>query len=232
MDRRAWIAILMVLVLGLVLLSGTASAAKRSGSESVDHGDYFSVKIEFTGGELMDADYTVTVTGGPNVDVYFMDGDSFADFEANDTFVYDITMSELNTRSAEGSTTLLFFDTYYLVVDNSDRGTVPSSNDSATFDWELNTKKNTVVEDAVSAICYAAIAVIVVIVVVIILVVYLVSRKKDAPAPPVPPGQAPPPYPGAAPQQPQYPQQYPPQQPPPQYPPQQPPQQPPYPPPQ
>jgi hypothetical protein len=162
-----------------------------------------------------------------------MDEDSFADFEANDTFMYDITMSETNTRSAEGSTILLLFDTYYLVVDNSDRGTMPSSNGTAQFDWELNTKRNTEVEEAVSLVCYGALAVIIIIVVAIVLVVFLVTRKKEAPAPPVPPGQAPPPYPGTGPQQPQYPQQPPLQQPPQQPPPQQPPQQPPsYPPPQ
>lgn len=219
MVRRAWIAILLALVLGLVLLSGNATAGKRSGSESLDTNDYFSVKIEFTVGELMDASYTVTVTAGPNVDVYFMDADNFVLFEADGAFGYDITMTELNTRSATGSTTLLLFDTYYLVVDNSDRGTVPSSNETVSFDWELNTKKNTVVEDAVSAFCYAVLAVIVVIVVVIVLLVYLLSRKKKEPAPTVYPGTGPqqqPPYP---------PQQQPPQQQPPQ-------QQPPYPPPQ
>ncbi len=215
MDGRRWMVFLIALALVSVMICGTSSAETRSGSEDLDEDWYYSIRIDFDEGELMEVSYTVTVTDGPNIDVFFVDSLNKAKLDNDESFNYNVAMSDLNTRYTTKSTTLFVYDTYYVVVDNSDWETMPPmnlENDIVYFDWEVETTVDTPVEDALDLACYGMIAVAIVIVLVIVVVVYLVVRKKKTPPQE---GQYPPPYPGpGGQQQPPYqpPQQEPPQQ--------------------
>src|SRR5512136_2288552 len=119
-TRRLLISLVVLLAL-VTALSAPVLAKDYSGTETVARDSYFSKSVSVKATFLGTIQYTVTVSSGPNVDVYLFDQSNFDKFVANTTF--DPAADDLNVLTATQTYFYSSDATYYLVIDNSNRGT-------------------------------------------------------------------------------------------------------------
>jgi hypothetical protein len=176
----------LVILLALVTaLSAPVLAKDYSGTETIARDSYFSKSISVKTTFLGAIDYTVTVTNGPAVDVYLLDKTNFDKYVADQSF--DPAEDDLNVTSA---TEMFYYTsdaTYYLVVDNTDRGTHMPTNPpvpAATVTWTLSAPLDEPTTDALGwfgfafGLCIAVAVIMVVIRILILIWVYKDAEKR------------------------------------------------------
>lgn len=144
LTSRAALA-LLALTFVVAAVAVPASAKEQSGSEKVDPGSWASLEIPFHDGPKMEVTYEVVVREGPNLDLLFVDNANHQKYEDGESFQYVSSRSVLDTGSAEQTFTLGTHDTWYLILDHTNRpenGADPATVDpeSITVDWTLRTQ--------------------------------------------------------------------------------------------
>ncbi len=84
--------------------------------------NYLSKEIVFTEGEKLHISLEVDVIDGPNVDIYVMDEMNFNDFKYDNPYNYISKLSREGTSYWQAEGNISQHDTYYFVIDNTDRG--------------------------------------------------------------------------------------------------------------
>jgi hypothetical protein len=203
--RNGLLFALLLTLVALVFLGLNTSAVSDGGTIDLHEDFYWSYEIDFDEGDTMDVTYTMTVTDGPNIDVFFVDHVNFLKYENDEEFSYKVSLSDLDTSYAAGTTILFTQGTYHLIFDNTDVETMPPINmvdDVAEITWTLNTEIDELLEEVeeafdfcVTGIIIGVIAVVLVIIIIIFLLVKKKGRAVEAPPaypqPPVVPGQPP-----------------------------------------
>ena len=115
--------LLPILVFATIACVATsAHATERSDHVTIAWGDSVDIPIDFSRGASMSVEYSVEVVQGPNVWVYFVNQGGYSDY--NDpreaSFAYYESWSDLSTSSAQEEFTLEEYNTYYLIIENSD----------------------------------------------------------------------------------------------------------------
>lgn len=142
MDTRRTLEAILVIVIalcGLVVMSTVAQA--ESGTDMIHEDYYVAHPIQFLYGDSIDISYTMRVTDGPNIDVYFLDKQNYVYYQDGVSFTYYVVMSEENTQYESSQITLTEHDTYYLIFDNTNTGTDPPWNfldDVAYVEWTID----------------------------------------------------------------------------------------------
>lgn len=108
-----------MLVAAIVLLASVAMAGEEEGTETLEMGEYVSVHIDNTEGTTLDILYEVEVVDGVNVNVYFMDADDFADFEALLEPKYFKGYSTTDTSDTKKDFIWANKDDLYVVIDST-----------------------------------------------------------------------------------------------------------------
>ncbi len=108
-----------MLMAAIVLLASVAMAGEEEGTETLEMGDYVSVHIDNTEGTTLDILYEVEVVDGVNVNVYFMDADDFADFEAFLKPKYFKGYSTTDTADTKKDFIWANKDDFYVVIDST-----------------------------------------------------------------------------------------------------------------
>ena len=179
----------LVILLALVTaLSAPVLAKDYSGTDTVARDSYFSKSVSVKSTFLGAIDYTVTVTSGPAVDVYLLDKTNFDKYVADQSF--SATEDDLNVTHATEMYYYSSAGTYYLVVDNTDRGTAMPTNPpipAATVTWTMSTPlDNQATEQAAGfmglaiGLCIAVFVIGIIIRVLILIWVYRDAEKRGA----------------------------------------------------
>ena len=108
-----------MLMAAIVLLANVAMAGEEEGTETLEMSDYVSVHIDNTEGDTLDISYEVEVEDGVNVNVYFMDSDGFADFEAFLDFKYFKEYSKTDTGDKKKHFIWANEGDFYVVIDST-----------------------------------------------------------------------------------------------------------------
>lgn len=108
-----------MLMAAIVLLASVAMAGEEEGTETLEMGDYVTVHIDNTEGSTLDILYDVEVEEGVNVNVYFMDADGFADFEASLALKYFKEYSKTDTGDTKKDFIWANKGDYYVVIDST-----------------------------------------------------------------------------------------------------------------
>jgi len=209
-----FIALLVISGFSSVMDFSSVNVNADSGTDTIHEDYYVAHSISFHSGSSIDISYTMEVTSGPNIDVFFIDSQNYVYLQDGRSFDYYVAMSDLNTMYASNDITLIEYDTYYLIFDNTDVETNPPFNfvdDVAYVSYNIDTEiyypstfGDTSGTDGLNWLWILIPLIIIIVVVVAVVAAVLASQRK------IPPSIQ------------QYPTQYPPQ-----YPPQQPPYQPP-----
>ena len=125
-SRSILISLLIVLV--LVVPPEMTSAAGESGTNTLERGEYQIFPYGYTSYFDLKVSYYVEVTLGPKIDVFVTNEDGYQQFlSSNPEFIHYPDASSLNVYMAEKEATFPENDKYYIIIDNSDRGTDPPS---------------------------------------------------------------------------------------------------------
>jgi hypothetical protein len=128
-------AVSVIVLLTVLLASTPALAGEEKGTDTLEFLEYVDVMIDNTDGKTMRVHYSVEVTAGVNVNVYFMDKEGYDDYK--DPLVMNLSYypghSVLDTKGAERTFTWSEEGEFYLVIDN----TGFSSMDTATVDYDV-----------------------------------------------------------------------------------------------
>ena len=118
--HRSFVAILSVVALACLTVG--AHAEEQSGAETIHYGQALFVEIEHYDGGALNVMYDVEVAYGPTVWVYFVPREGYYEYvdKTTDTFTYYIDWSDLGTSHTEMEFKLEEYDTYYLIIENSD----------------------------------------------------------------------------------------------------------------
>jgi hypothetical protein len=127
-------------VILIVSVPGLAGAETESGTETLERGEFLAVEVDFTEGKSCRVSFSLSVSEGPAIDVYFVTQEHFAAYERDVNFQYIIPLSPQGTRDIEMSEITRVNDVYFLVFDNTDWGTSPPADPTSarvTFDYEV-----------------------------------------------------------------------------------------------
>ena len=120
-------------------------------TRSIGEGDYF-ISVIGDGYDSVDYNFTRQDSDPHDIDIYFLDESNRAKFEDGDEFAYfdglSFPSTQNNHLNVEGS--LLPDISYYLVIDNSDRGDAAPNQldlDEDEADFELELRADLPVED-------------------------------------------------------------------------------------
>ncbi|MCK5291246.1 MAG: hypothetical protein KAR39_04410 [Thermoplasmata archaeon] len=198
---------MVIVALVMAMIGGTTNVLAESGTDTI-HEDYYKAhSISFTSGESIEIWYTMRVTDGPNIDIYFVDSDNYRYYKDGRSFDYHVKMSEEGTSYESNDITLYEHDTYYLIFDNTNVGTDPPWNfhdDVAYVTWTIDydIDYGTIWDsddngDSSSGllILLGMIALIVIVVIVVVGVAVAVGKKSQPPQQQQYPPQQPPQYP-------------------------------------
>lgn len=172
--------IIVIVLFGVLLIP--INVLGESGTDTIDEDYYATHKISFTSGKSITIKYTMDVTDGPNIDVYFLDSQNYAKYQNLDQFEYFSSMSEENTIHTSKEITLTEHDTYYLVFDNTDIGTDPPwnfYNDIAYINYDISTNINYWGEAEDWYLLLSIVLILIVVVVIMILVIKNKKKKKS-----------------------------------------------------
>lgn len=120
-----------------LLLAGCtgAGSVSESGDKILNEDEYF--RTGFTGDGSATLQLSVKVTDGPAIDVYVLDTNGWALYEAGSPFTPAEGCSAEGVSSHEATCTL-GPGSWYIVLDNTEVGTPPANNgvnDIATVAW-------------------------------------------------------------------------------------------------
>jgi len=115
-----------------LLVASPALAEKKKGTETLEWDDYVAVKMELDGTQTIS--YDVTVTGGVNVNVWFLEQSQYDDYVQTGEFGYYVLFSTQDTRSA--STDFAWTDSgnHYIVIDTIN---IAGLNETATVEYNV-----------------------------------------------------------------------------------------------
>jgi hypothetical protein len=158
----------------------------ENGSESIMDGHSTSHLISFDSGNSIKVSYTVSVTSGQNIDIFFMDSANYSLYWRNNTFSYDKDNSVLDTKYARREFTLDNHGKYYLVFDNTDAGTPvlfhgPDSTVEVSYDIQTEVKYKS---EGFSSDTIAVITGLFVAFIAVIVIAYIYYLKKYHPKTP------------------------------------------------
>jgi len=108
-----------MLMAAVVLLASVAMAGEEKGTKTLEMDDYVSVHIDNTDRTTLDILYEVEVEDGVNVNVYLMDSDGFADFEAGLDFKYFKEYSKTDTGDTKKDFIWADEGDFYVVIDST-----------------------------------------------------------------------------------------------------------------
>jgi hypothetical protein len=120
----------VIIVFGLVFVQNTANAEIKQTNIVQDY--YVYVPISFTSGDSLTISYTMQVTQGPYIDVFFVDAVNFQYYKDKQEFYYNAGLSDEYTRYTSKELTITSIGDYYLIFDNTDIGQAKPSNDDPT----------------------------------------------------------------------------------------------------
>lgn len=120
----AVIGVLLVLIAPL----SSSPVAGESGTVKVHEDYYWSYQINFDKGKSIGISYTMEITQGPYIDIFFVDKENYLLYKQGYEFEYSIALSDIKTAYTSCSATLTTTGTYYIVFDNTDTATNPPWN--------------------------------------------------------------------------------------------------------
>lgn len=207
MNKGVVLVSVFVVFVAFSIVPVPAAADTASGTETIDEGEYYYWTLSYTySGNLY---YTISNSyGDPYFDVYVLTPYNFGLFEDGEYFTYTECSDEY-TSYADVSCSVTS-GTWYLVVDNSYRGSAyPDYYESLTFTYSIETVQNKPsnggnggeTENFMSSAICLGIAIFGIIMIIVIVAVAMSRRRRTvAPAPPpptaYPPQQQPAPPPG------------------------------------
>ena len=133
--------LLVVVSMLLMIMALPMNAEAESGTDTIQEDYYKAHSVSFFDGDSIEISYTMEVTDGPNIDVFFLDSDNYQYMQDGQEFEYSVVGSDLNTRYTTKTITLYEHDTYYIVFDNTDIETDPPWNmvdDTAYVSWTID----------------------------------------------------------------------------------------------
>jgi hypothetical protein len=186
MRTRSMVVCLVLSIVMLAAFSATVLAKSSNGTETIASGQYASEKVDYSSGILFTVTYSVTVTSGPKIDVFFVDSSNFQKYK--DHLTFNFVMEDLNVSSASRTTFLSATGMYYLVLDNTNTGTPLPTNPpipTATVQWSVDTPGSDVTNAAgivglAIGVCIAVIIVWFIIWILIAVWVYRDAERRGA----------------------------------------------------
>jgi hypothetical protein len=139
---KSTIIFIFVIVLGTCLIPSISKAS--SGTDTIREDYHVGHPISFHSGTSISISYTVQVTSGPDIDIYFVDSTNYVYLNDGREFEYYSALTDEHTSYSKNQATFTEYGDYYLVFDNSDLGpTDPPWNfadDVAYADYTINTQ--------------------------------------------------------------------------------------------
>jgi len=111
---------------------------------------------------------------GPFIDVYFVDSNNFQKYKSKTNFEYIEDMTEENTQDTKHNTIIHESGSYYLISDNTEVGTDPTSNindDVANIIYSITYESDTIIFIMIT---------IIIIVIICFSLIFLLTKKKKA----------------------------------------------------
>jgi hypothetical protein len=130
----------LVILLFVVIPPDTTSAVADSGTNTLEKGEYQIFPYEYSSFFDLDVSYFVEVTEGPRIDVFVTNEDGHQQFlsSASQEFIHYPDASTLNVYKVEKEATFSENGKYYVIIDNSFRGTDPPSEDGrVTYNYSV-----------------------------------------------------------------------------------------------
>lgn len=141
---------IIIVGISLAFINLLPEVLADSGHDTI-HEDQYSVHhiSSPTEADSMTLSYTVEITSGPYIDVYFMTYENFEHYKIGESFSYITQGTQLNTKYTSKSFKLYKQaepQLYCIVFDNTDVGTEPPWNmvdDIAEVSWTIKTVGHT-----------------------------------------------------------------------------------------
>jgi hypothetical protein len=111
-------------------------AGKEEGTATLEAGDHAYLEMENEDGSFLRVKYNIEVVDGPNVNVYFMDADAFADYEAGGSFDFFDVYSEEDTDDYRTNFVIDKEGEYFLVAETTSTVANETSEIEFSIEWE------------------------------------------------------------------------------------------------
>jgi hypothetical protein len=109
----------------ILLSAGATSAEREEGDRVLVADEHLAISITLEKGEELEVRIFVAVTDGPKIDVFWMTEEAYDDYLTADDFDHYVDYSVIGSRNVDTTFTWDGEGTYFAVVDNTARETVP-----------------------------------------------------------------------------------------------------------
>ena len=131
------VSVVAVAFLLVLLVAGPTGAGREDDTKVIEAGDHLDILIDNSGDGDLDVRYYVVVSEGPAIDVLWLSEVEYDKYVAEEVFELYQDYSVLNTSNVDKSFLWDENGKFYLVIDNTDQGTMPND-ESATVRYVVN----------------------------------------------------------------------------------------------